>query len=197
MTQHAYLIALLPLLSFALIVFFLRWNEKVSAGFSIATILIGWVMSIVILFETIARHGESYEWRTLITSFSGLNFEIGILVDSITAIMLVVVTTVGACVQIYSLGYMKDDPRFSRFFAYLSLFLFSMLGSRAGQQLLHDLHLLGAGRRDLLPPDRLLVRKEERGRCRQEGVHHHPHRRSRLHHRPDADRHLLWHVQLP
>ena len=42
--------------------------------------------------------------------------------------MLIVVTTVGACVQIYSVGYMKDDPRFSRFFAYLSLFLFSMLG---------------------------------------------------------------------
>jgi NADH-quinone oxidoreductase subunit L len=42
--------------------------------------------------------------------------------------MLMVVTTVGACVEIYSVGYMKDDPRFSRFFAYLSLFLFSMLG---------------------------------------------------------------------
>jgi NADH-quinone oxidoreductase subunit L len=42
--------------------------------------------------------------------------------------MLIVVTTVGACVEIYSVGYMHNDPRFSRFFAYLSLFLFSMLG---------------------------------------------------------------------
>ena len=65
---------------------------------------------------------------TYLTSFASWNFEIGILIDPLTAIMLMVVTTVGACVHIYSLGYMKDDPRFSRFYAYLSLFCFSMLG---------------------------------------------------------------------
>lgn len=128
MTEHAYIIALLPLLSFVMIVFFLRWQEKVAAGFSIAMIVLGWVLSIVILIETLARHGTPYEAFTYITSFASLNFEIGLLVDPLTAIMLIVVTTVGSCVQIYSLGYMKGDPRFSRFFAYLSLFCFSMLG---------------------------------------------------------------------
>lgn len=128
MTSYAYLIALLPLISFLMIVFFLRWKEKVASGFSIAMILISWLMSVTILFETIGRHGERYESFFYLTSFAKMNFEIGILVDAVTAIMLVVVTTVGACVQIYSLGYMKDDPRFSRFYAYLSLFLFSMLG---------------------------------------------------------------------
>jgi NADH-quinone oxidoreductase subunit L len=122
------MIALLPLFAFLMIVFFLRWKEKVASGFSIAMILVSWLMSVTILFETIARHGERYESFFYLTSFAKMNFEIGILVDAITAIMLVVVTTVGACVQIYSLGYMKDDPRFSRFYAYLSLFLFSMLG---------------------------------------------------------------------
>jgi NADH-quinone oxidoreductase subunit L len=128
MIQFAWLIPFLPLLSFVMIIFFLHPKEKISSGFSIAMILINWVISIIILFEMLGRHGEPYEAYTLITSFSTFNLELGILVDSLTAIMLVVVTTVGSCVQIYSLGYMKDDPRFSRFYAYLSLFLFSMLG---------------------------------------------------------------------
>ncbi|MBU0984051.1 MAG: NADH-quinone oxidoreductase subunit L [candidate division Zixibacteria bacterium] len=128
MTEFAFLIPLLPLFAFAMIVFFLRWNEKVASGFSIAMILTSWVMSVWILFETIARDGAPYEIFFHLTSFAALNFEVGILVDPLTAIMLIVVTTVGSCVQIYSLGYMHGDPRFSRFFSYLSLFLFSMLG---------------------------------------------------------------------
>jgi NADH-quinone oxidoreductase subunit L len=128
MTPYAYIIALLPLLSFIMIVFFLRWKEKVASLFSISMIVLGWILSLVVLFETLGREGKAYESFFYITSFKTINFELGILVDSLTAIMLVVVTTVGACVQIYSVGYMKDDPRFSRFFAYLSLFTFSMLG---------------------------------------------------------------------
>ncbi|RKX27742.1 MAG: NADH-quinone oxidoreductase subunit L [Candidatus Zixiibacteriota bacterium] len=128
MTEHAYLIPLLPLFAFVMVVFFLRWKEPLAAGFSIAMILCTWVMSIWVLIETLARHGEPYEFFFYITSFASLNFEIGILVDPLTAMMLIVVTTVGSCVQIYSLGYMKGDPKFSRFFAYLSLFCFSMLG---------------------------------------------------------------------
>jgi NADH-quinone oxidoreductase subunit L len=128
MLSHAYIIALLPLLSFVMIVFFLRWKEKVASGWSIASILIGWVMSVWVLIEMLARGGQPYEASVMLTSFANMNFEVGIWIDSLTALMLVVVTTVGSCVQIYSLGYMKDDPRFSRFYAYLSLFLFSMLG---------------------------------------------------------------------
>ncbi len=128
MTEFAWLIPLLPLFSFVMIIFFLRWREAVSSGFSIAMILSTWVMSIIILIESLSSHGEPYEIFFYLTSFASINFEIGILVDPLTSVMLVVVTTVGSCVQIYSLGYMKDDPRFSRYYAYLSLFLFSMLG---------------------------------------------------------------------
>ena len=52
----------------------------------------------------------------------------GIYIDPLTAVMLMVVTIVAALVQIYSLGYMHGDPRFARYYAYLSLFTFSMLG---------------------------------------------------------------------
>jgi len=128
MTQYAFLIPLLPLFAFVMIVFLMRWKEKVSAGFSIAMIVISWLMSVVVLIETIGRQGAPYEAYYTFLSFTNFHLEIGILVDALTAIMLMVVTTIGACTEIYSIGYMKDDPRFSRFFSYLSLFLFSMLG---------------------------------------------------------------------
>ncbi|RKX22888.1 MAG: NADH-quinone oxidoreductase subunit L, partial [Candidatus Zixiibacteriota bacterium] len=129
MTQHAYIIGLLPLLSFIMIVFFLRWKEKVAAGFSISMILISWIMSVWVLLETIASHSGSYESILYeFVAFGSFKLEIGLLIDPLAAVMLVVVTTIGACVEIYSVGYMHGDPRFSRFFAYLSLFLFSMLG---------------------------------------------------------------------
>ncbi len=128
MTQHAYIIPLLPLLSFLMIVFFLRWKERLASGFSIASILLAWVFSIWVMFEVIGAHGVPYEAFYTFAAWGSFELQIGILVDGLCAVMLVVVTTVGACVQIYSLGYMKDDPRFSRFYAYLSLFLYSMLG---------------------------------------------------------------------
>ena len=119
--KNAYITALLPLLAFTMIVFFLRWKEKVSAGFSISMIILSWLWSVWTLLEVISKHGAVYEAFYSFVSLRGLNLEIGILVDPLTAVMLVVVTTVGACVQIYSVGYMHGDPRFSRFFSYLSL----------------------------------------------------------------------------
>ncbi len=128
MTKYAFLIPLWPLFAFVMIVLFLRWKEKVSAGLSIATIVISWVMSVGVLIETLARHGAPYEAYYTFLSFTSFHLEIGILIDALATMMLMVVTTVGACIVIYSVGYMHGDPRFSRFFAYMSLFLFSMLG---------------------------------------------------------------------
>ncbi|MCZ6679819.1 MAG: proton-conducting transporter membrane subunit, partial [Candidatus Poribacteria bacterium] len=56
-----------------------------------------------------------------------VNFSMGFLFDSVTAIMLLIVTIVSALVHIFSIGYMHGDPRYPRFFAFLSLFSFSML----------------------------------------------------------------------
>ncbi|MDH4156837.1 MAG: NADH-quinone oxidoreductase subunit L [candidate division Zixibacteria bacterium] len=126
--KNSYITCLLPLFSFGMIVFFLRWKEMLSAVFSIAMILLSWVWSLWVLVEVISHHGATYEAFYDFVAFAGFSLQIGILVDPLTAVMLAIVTTVGASVEIYSVGYMKDDPRFSRFFAYLSLFLFSMLG---------------------------------------------------------------------
>src|SRR5210317_290840 len=57
----------------------------------------------------------------------GIRFEVGFLIDSLTALMMVVVTAVSLMVHIYTIGYMHDDPGYQRFFSYISLFTFSML----------------------------------------------------------------------
>ena len=64
-----------------------------------------------------------YTWLTV----GGFEFSVGFLVDSLTAMMLVVVTSVSLMVHIYTIGYMQEDPGYQRFFSYISLFTFSML----------------------------------------------------------------------
>jgi len=64
-----------------------------------------------------------YTWMVA----GGLRFEVGFMVDQLTALMMVVVTFVSLMVHIYTIGYMKGDPGYQRFFCYISLFTFSML----------------------------------------------------------------------
>ena len=81
----------------------------------------------------------------------------GIQVDQLSAVMMLVVTGVGLLIFIYSKGYMHLDPGYYRFFAYLSLFAFSMLMLVLGEQLPPPLLRLGGGGALLLLPDRLLL----------------------------------------
>ncbi len=64
-----------------------------------------------------------YEWMTV----GGLKMEVGFLIDGLTAMMMCVVTFVSLMVHIYTIGYMEEDEGYNRFFAYISLFTFSML----------------------------------------------------------------------
>jgi NADH-quinone oxidoreductase subunit L len=85
-------------------------------------------------FNEPRRHGQK----------GSFNIPLGIYIDPLTAIMLMVVTIVAGLVQIYSLGYMHGDPRFARYYAYLSLFTFSMLGLvLAGTYILTSYLLIG------------------------------------------------------
>ncbi|MEO8629700.1 MAG: NADH-quinone oxidoreductase subunit L, partial [Betaproteobacteria bacterium] len=68
-------------------------------------------------------NGPVYTW---ITS-GGYSFDIGFLIDPLTTLMMLVVTFVSLMVHIYTIGYMQDDPGYTRFFSYISLFTFSML----------------------------------------------------------------------
>ena len=86
-------------------------------------------------YKHVLARPELYPNRTLICiDFSWLNFSpgltanLGIYLDPISVMMIVIITLINLLVNIYSVGYMKDDPAFARFFALLSLFTFSMLG---------------------------------------------------------------------
>ena len=68
-------------------------------------------------------NGTVYTWATS----DGIRFEIGFLIDELSAAMMLVVTFVSLMVHIYTIGYMADDPGYQRFFSYISLFTFSMM----------------------------------------------------------------------
>ena len=91
-------------------------------GVSIAFFASLWVAYLVIS-EGHYYNAMVYQWL----SVGELGFEIGFLVDGLTAVMLVVVTFVSLMVHIYTIGYMREDSSYSRFFSYISLFTFSML----------------------------------------------------------------------
>ncbi len=102
-----------------------------SAGWlTILAIGVSFVISVAALFSTISNGGKidypSHKWL----SVGDFTFNVGILMDPLTAVMLVVVTGVSLMVQIYSLGYMSEEENrgFSRYFAYMSLFTTSMVG---------------------------------------------------------------------
>lgn len=127
--QNAWLIPFLPFLAFAIIGLFLHCWPKGSAALSIAGIAITWLLSVVTAIATFsAGEGFSLELSSRWLDMPGLQVDMGIFIDPITAIMLIVVTTIALLVQIYSLGYMHGDPGFASYYAYQSLFAGSMLG---------------------------------------------------------------------
>ena len=101
-------------------------GRSASHGVTILGVLVALIISVQTLMAVRAGatyNGTLYNWMTV----AGLKLEIGFLVDSLTAMMMCVVTFVSLMVHIYTIGYMKDDPGYNRFFSYISLFTFSML----------------------------------------------------------------------
>lgn len=91
-------------------------------------VAIAFLLSLVVFKHIIIDGGESYNASVYTWLISdGIKFEVGFLVDELTAMMMVVVTFVSLMVHIYTIGYMVDDPGYQRFFSYISLFTFSML----------------------------------------------------------------------
>src|SRR5438876_2212007 len=122
-----WLILFLPLLSAATITLFTQKNRELSARLSIGAIVSGFVLSVIFIAangweplqkETLATWLEVGEWQV----------DFGLRLDPLSLLMLLVVTGFGGAIHIYSWGYMRDDRGFSRYFAGLSLFTFSMLG---------------------------------------------------------------------
>jgi len=92
-------------------------------GVAISCALSFYVFKDIVVDGASAFNGSVYTWAVS----DGISFEIGFLIDRLTAMMMLVVTFVSLMVHIYTIGYMKDDPGYQRFFSYISLFTFSML----------------------------------------------------------------------
>jgi NADH-quinone oxidoreductase subunit L len=139
MSNYAYIlwIPLLPLLTFVVLGIFGRKYFKTSAGIiGTASLLAAAILSFNTAYHYFLVDGKvngvfqkiialQYTWL----SFSpGVSVDMGIVIDPISVMMLVVVTSVSLMVHLFSLGYMKGEERFATYYAFLSLFTFSMLG---------------------------------------------------------------------
>ncbi len=92
----------------------------------IAGVTVAFLLSLYVLYRVmhgITYYGDVYTWGIL----GHLRVSVGFDIDSLTAVMLVVVTFVSLCVHVYTIGYMHGDPGYARFFSYIALFTFSML----------------------------------------------------------------------
>ena len=143
--QLTLLIPAMPLLAFAIIVLFTRSNNRVSAMVAIFSIIISLALSLGLFLEALAAgpelaqhpyYGAPIEWFP----FGNAKLNFGWLIDPIGSVMLFMVPTVCLMIFIYSVAYMRhshtdkdghhiteDDPRYARFFAYISLFTSMML----------------------------------------------------------------------
>jgi NADH-quinone oxidoreductase subunit L len=102
-----------------------RTSEFITSGLLIISAILSWIIFLPIVFS---GGGPATAVHVLDWVHSGsLTLDWTLRLDTLTAVMLVVVTTVSSVVHVYSIGYMVDDPHQPRFFAYLSLFTFSML----------------------------------------------------------------------
>jgi NADH-quinone oxidoreductase subunit L len=98
------------------------WTHRVT----ILLVAISFCASLLIFEDVMAGHtfnGTVYQWTLL----SGTHLEVGFMIDSLTVMMLLVVTFVSLMVHVYTIGYMAEDAGYQRFFSYISLFTFSML----------------------------------------------------------------------
>ena len=120
------MILFLPLLSAAVITLFTLRSKTISSLISIGAVVTGFVMTL--LFINANGFQFSGETSTNWLSIGGLQIDFGLKLDALSMMMLLVVTGVGGAIHIYSFGYMHDDRSMARFFAFMSLFTFSMLG---------------------------------------------------------------------
>ena len=124
--KYAWVIPLLPFISAVITLFFGKRTPGRGSVFGIALVGAACVMSLGVLWHFV-QGGGPYEAAMSWFQVGPLHLELGILVDGLTAIMLVVVTFISLMVHIYSLGYMHGDKRFTWFYFVLSMFTAAML----------------------------------------------------------------------
>lgn len=134
--QYIFLVPLLPLLTFGLLGLFGKHFKKSSGIVGTGSILFSTVLSFVAAYQYFfadVKINGAYEKLTPLKytwlQFSpNISIDMGILLDPISVMMIVIVSFISLMVHVFSLGYMKGEKRFATYYAFLSLFTFSMLG---------------------------------------------------------------------
>jgi NADH-quinone oxidoreductase subunit L len=121
------LIPLLPLIAAAIVgLFGSKFPRAAAHWLTIGAVGSAFVLSAIVLNATLDGYRANYNLYTWLVS-GETQFNVGFLIDNLTAMMMVVVTFVSLMVHIYTIGYMAEDPGYARFFSYISLFTFAML----------------------------------------------------------------------
>ena len=128
MFENIWLVPLFPLIGFLLISFnFKRFKGSTAGVVASIMVLIPFLISLSLFFALLggaeAKTVDLFDW----ISFNKLSIPFSFLVDRLSVLMLLIVTGVGFLIHVYSIGYMKDDSGFNRFFSYMNLFVFFML----------------------------------------------------------------------
>lgn len=131
MLQAAFLIPALPLVGFAVLVIAGRRLGDPKAGWvATGAVSLSFVTSLVTFVGLLSRSGAQRSFTQTFYSWipvGGLQVKVAILVDPLSMTMALFVTGISALIHLYSIGYMRHDEQFSKFFIYLNLFVFSML----------------------------------------------------------------------
>jgi NADH-quinone oxidoreductase subunit L len=122
-----WIILFLPLFAAVVITLFTRHNRTWSAGLSIAAVVLGFLLSVLFVWNA-GWQPATAEMSASWLSVGDLQVQFGLRLDPLSVLMMLVVTGVAGAIHVYSFGYMRGDSGFSRYFAGLSLFTFSMLG---------------------------------------------------------------------
>jgi NADH-quinone oxidoreductase subunit L len=140
MSDVVWLIPALPLTGFVLILLFGRRLGEPKAGY-LATAMTGaaFAVTVAVFFDILSKPAEErahvvtlFEWLPV----GSLHIDMAFLADPLSITMCLFVTGIGSLIHLYAIGYMHGDPKFSKFFLYLNLFVFSMLMLVLGENLL-------------------------------------------------------------
>jgi NADH-quinone oxidoreductase subunit L len=135
-------IVLLPFFAFVINVFIVKKFTKLAVGLSVAAIFSSFLYALRIFLDFLNVYNAGYHihkvfnWFDLNTGTHLFKVNMGIYIDNMTAVMLLMVTGAATIIHVFSTWYMHDDPRFGRFFVYLSLFTSAMLGLVLSENLL-------------------------------------------------------------
>ena len=140
MTSALWLLPAFPLFgSLVLMVFGRRLGEPRSGWFASAMPIASFLVAVSVYFDLLSRSSE--ERHEVVTLFSwipvgALHIDVALLADPLSITMALFITGIGSLIHLYAIGYMHGDPKFSKFFLYLNLFVFSMLMLVLGENLL-------------------------------------------------------------